>query len=48
MKKPILPPETEIEVVATKHMTMKRYDEIRETFEKKGWRVLAYQKGFRK
>lgn len=54
MKKPTLPPKTEIEVVATKdgkeyatHMTKKQYDKKGKELRKQGWRVLAYQKGFR-
>ncbi|WP_440880673.1 hypothetical protein [Tenacibaculum sp. C7A-26P2] len=42
-----LPPNTEVEVVMTKVMTMKRYENIFQKAKKEGWKVQAYQKGFR-
>lgn len=41
-----LPPETVIEVVMRKEMTIADYMKLRENVIKKGWRCQGYQKGF--
>lgn len=42
-----LPPETIIEVVLYKEMTVREYEKLLE-IPKKGWNMKAYQRGFRK
>lgn len=42
-----LPPYTELEVVMTKHMTKADYEKMFEKAKSKGWKIQAYQKGFR-
>jgi len=48
MKKNKLSPGTEIEVVATKDMTVSQYEDMVEKLRAKGWKIQGYQKGFRK
>ncbi|WP_176829892.1 hypothetical protein [Tenacibaculum sp. MAR_2009_124] len=42
-----LPRYTEIEVVMTKHMTITEYEKMFQKAKEKGWKIQAYQKGFR-
>ena len=47
MAKIELNPNTEVEVVMTKNMTLGEYQRIRESAIVKGWNINAYEKGFR-